>query len=101
MASTENAPMDDSIDDVPLRQRFAVMLDHARLFEGFVDADQFRRMRKHLGWYCKGFPHAAAMRARMFQARSVRDVENTVTDFMGDDFLSSLVSGREPAGMPA
>jgi tRNA-dihydrouridine synthase len=77
------------------------MLDHARQFENFVNADQFRRMRKHLGWYCKGFPHAAAMRARMFQASSVRDVEQTVTDFMGDDFLSSLVSGREPVGMPA
>jgi tRNA-dihydrouridine synthase len=101
MVGEQGAMVIDPVDDIPLRQRFAVMLDHARQFENFVNADQFRRMRKHLGWYCKGFPHAAAMRARMFQASSVRDVEQTVTDFMGDDFLSSLVSGREPVGMPA
>jgi tRNA-dihydrouridine synthase len=94
-------PVSDTVDDVDLRRRFAVMLEHARQFENFVDADQFRRMRKHLGWYCKGFPHAAAMRARMFQARCVRDVEKTVTDFMGEDFMSSLVSGCEPAAMLA
>ena len=91
-------PVTESIDDIGLRERFGVMLDHARLFGGLAGPDQFRRMRKHLGWYCKGFPHAAAMRARMFQAGSVRDVEQTVAAFLGDDFLSSLASSREQVG---
>jgi tRNA-dihydrouridine synthase len=101
VAVPQNEPMSDSVDDIALVERFAVMLDHARQFERFVDADQFRRMRKHLGWYCKGFPHAAAMRARMFQAKRVRDVEEILAEFLGDEFLSRLLSGRQPAGMLA
>ena len=53
-----------------LNQRLTLMLDHARLFELLCGRAFFQRMRKHLGWYCKGFPHAAAMRARMFKASS-------------------------------
>jgi tRNA-dihydrouridine synthase len=94
----QNESETDSMEDIGLRERFGVMLDHARLFGGLAGPDQFRRMRKHLGWYCKGFPHAAAMRARMFQAETVRDVEQTVATFLGNDFLSSLASSREPVG---
>jgi tRNA-dihydrouridine synthase len=94
----QNESATESIDDIGLRERFGVMMDHARLFGGLAGPDQFRRMRKHLGWYCKGFPHAAAMRARMFQAETVRDVEQTVAAFLGDDFLSSLASSRDQVG---
>ena len=102
MEPVEGAEPDmDPVDGIEVRERFAIMLDHARQFERRVDPDQFRRMRKHLGWYCKGFPHAAAMRARMFHACSARDVEQTVVEFFGDDFLSSLSSCPEPVGILA
>jgi tRNA-dihydrouridine synthase len=100
-AAPQNEPLNDSVEDVDLRDRLAVMLDHAKQFGRLADSDQFKRMRKHLGWYCKGFPHAAAMRARMFQAETARDVERTVAEFLGEDFLSSLVSCREPVGILA
>lgn len=32
-------------------------------------------MRKHLGWYIKGLPHATAVRARMNQARTLSEIE--------------------------
>ena len=54
------------------------------LFESLCGQALFQRMRKHLGWYCKGFPRAAAMRARMFQASSLTDVEHTICDFFGE-----------------
>jgi tRNA-dihydrouridine synthase len=38
-------------------------------------------MRKHLGWYCKGFPHAASLRANMFRVSSVADLERVLDDF--------------------
>jgi hypothetical protein len=38
-------------------------------------------MRKHLGWYCKGFPHAASLRADMFRVSSVADLEHVLADF--------------------
>lgn len=67
-----------------INQRLSLMLDHARQFESLCGRALFQRMRKHLGWYCKGFPHAAAMRARMFQASSLTDVEHTICDLFGE-----------------
>ena len=61
--------------------RFEVLLDHARRFEAACGQGQFRRMRKHLGWYCKGFPHAASLRADMFRVSSVADLEQVLADF--------------------
>jgi tRNA-dihydrouridine synthase len=61
--------------------RFEMLLDHARRFEAACGQGQFRRMRKHLGWYCKGFPHAASLRADMFRVSSVTDLEQVVADF--------------------
>jgi tRNA-dihydrouridine synthase len=64
-----------------LAARFEILLAHVREFEGQWGPDQFRRMRKHLGWYCKGFPHAAALRARMFLVSSVAEVEAVLADY--------------------
>jgi tRNA-dihydrouridine synthase len=64
-----------------INYRFEVLLDHARRFEMVCGERQFRRMRKHLGWYCKGFPHAASLRAEMFRVSSVADLEQVLTDF--------------------
>ncbi len=64
-----------------LTDRFEILLEHARLFEAQGGQDQFRRMRKHLGWYCKGFPHAAALRANMFRVSSLADVASILADY--------------------
>ena len=64
-----------------LEARFEILEDHARRFEKLAGQNQFRRMRKHLGWYCKGFPHAAKLRARMFRASSVADVEQALSEY--------------------
>lgn len=64
-----------------LEERFRVMLDHARQYEALLDRQCFPRMRKHLGWYCKGFPGAAAMRAAMVRASSSEDVARMVADY--------------------
>ena len=61
--------------------RFEILIDHARRFESACGQGQFRRMRKHLGWYCKGFPHAASLRANMFRVSSVAGLEQVLADF--------------------
>jgi len=70
-----------------LAARFGILLEHAKHFEAQCGREQFRRMRKHLGWYCKGFPHAAALRARMFRVSSVADVETALAEFQADRIL--------------
>jgi tRNA-dihydrouridine synthase len=84
--------------------RFEMLLDHARRFEAACGQGQFRRMRKHLGWYCKGFPHAASLRADMFRVSSVADLEQVLANFrmhcasLAEDFdqmpLEPLVSAE-------
>lgn len=77
-------------DAISLNQRFAVLLDHARQFQTLCGQGQFHRMRKHLGWYCKAFPHAAALRARMFRVSSVDELETVVADFLAHGIVDSV-----------
>jgi nifR3 family TIM-barrel protein len=60
--------------DVSVGERCRVALEHARYFEGLADGVQFQAMRKHLGWYCRGFPGAADMRARLFTTTTSGEV---------------------------
>mgnify|MGYP002400293689 CR=1 FL=1 len=62
-------------------ERFAVLVDHARQFQALFGQQQFYRMRKHLGWYCKGFPHAASLRAQMVRVSSVVELNQVLHDF--------------------
>lgn len=81
-------------EPVSLDRRFAVLLDHARQFQVLLGPRQFHRMRKHLGWYCKGFSHAAALRARMFQVSSVEELESVVAAYQRQGLVD--VAPTEP-----
>ena len=86
-----------------LDARFEILLAHARQFEAQWGPKQFRRMRKHLGWYCKGFPHAAALRAMMFHVSSVADVDAVLAHYRngrlidGGQNSDSSITERETA----
>ncbi|OQW32954.1 MAG: hypothetical protein A4E19_06285 [Nitrospira sp. SG-bin1] len=86
--------------EVSLDERFAVLVDHAKQFQAMLGQKQFYRMRKHLGWYCKGFPHAAALRARMVRVSSVEELQAILAEFHARPDaamdLSSLQSPDEP-----
>jgi len=69
--------------DVAVRQRCQVALEHARYFEGLNDGVPFQAMRKHLGWYCRGFPGAADMRAQLFTTTSSGDVARVFATLQG------------------
>lgn len=87
---------------IPIEQRFTVLLDHARQFQALCGQGRFHRMRKHLGWYCKAFPHAAALRARMVRVSSVNDLEAVLDEYRAHRVLDS--DGNEPineASLPA
>ncbi|MBH0202137.1 MAG: tRNA-dihydrouridine synthase [Nitrospira sp.] len=66
---------------VSLNERFALLVDHAQQFQALVGDKQFYRMRKHLGWYCKGFPHAASLRAQMVRVSSVEELQALLAEF--------------------
>lgn len=97
-ASVSDAAPAVASESPALEERFRVMLDHARQFEAILDRQCFPRMRKHLGWYCKGFPGAAAMRAAMVRASGSEDVARLVSEYQaGQQARHQTDSTHRPA----
>lgn len=65
-----------------LDEQFQAMITHAQRFETIHGSERFVRMRKHLGWYCSSFPHAAAMRAQMVRTNGSQDVKNILQEYL-------------------
>ena len=63
-------------------EKFQAMLTHAQYFEAIHGSERFVRMRKHLGWYCSNFPHAAALRAQMVRTNSTQDVKHILDAYL-------------------
>ncbi len=65
-------------------ERFAVALRHAKL-QLEIQGDDRRtavEFRKHLGWYTRGLPGAAALRARLHQIDSMAEIERIFEDYL-------------------
>jgi nifR3 family TIM-barrel protein len=78
-AQLHEGVLPSSVQEIPpLHERLRVAVEHARYFEDLGGSSRFSAMRKHLGWYCKGFPGAAETRARMFRTTSSVDVERVL-----------------------
>ena len=68
-------------------QRLAWMLEHTRVYEQiFVERDDlsksFMPMRKHLAWYCKGFPGAVEIRSKLMLTNNASEVERIVKEMI-------------------
>jgi tRNA-dihydrouridine synthase len=81
-------------DEIPhppigLEDRFQMMVEHAELFESVNGVEKFPRMRKHLGWYCSSFPHAASLRAKMVRTNCSQDVASILTAYIASQQTTS------------
>lgn len=82
--ASESLKIGETTDPGPAvlqEERFAILVDHAQQFQALYGQEQFYRMRKHLGWYCKGFPHAASLRAQMVRVSSIDELNELLADF--------------------
>lgn len=61
-----------------LRMRLKTAVEHSRLYEKIFKGRHFLPMRKHLGWYCKGFPNASDFRQKIMQADSAKEAEEII-----------------------
>lgn len=50
--------------------------EHARLYERVFGPAHFIPMRKHLAWYCKGFPGASDVRQRFVRTGNAQEVSS-------------------------
>lgn len=87
---------DLSAESIDLPSRFQMILEHAAYFESRNPERGFPRIRKHLGWYCTGFPHAAAMRASMVRTSCTNDVASVLSDYRSTH-LPDKTSSTVPA----
>lgn len=62
-------------------ERLRVMAEHARYFEN-LNAHPFFNMRKHLGWYCKGFDGAKELRKELMQVENADQVETIMRKYI-------------------
>ncbi len=78
----EQTPSSLSEEIIPCVEHLRVALEHARLFEQTRGLPRFAEMRKHLGWYCKGFPGASRLREQLVRVRNVKEVETLLIPFL-------------------
>jgi tRNA-dihydrouridine synthase len=52
-------------------------IEHAKYFET-LNHLAFQNIRKHLGWYCKGFEGAKELRIKLMELENAKDVEQIV-----------------------
>jgi nifR3 family TIM-barrel protein len=78
-------------EPVPLNQRLTAAMEHARLFQEMYGISRFSGMRKHLGWYCRGFQGASALRAKIVRVQNAEEVETLLAPyFQGADLRSEI-----------
>jgi nifR3 family TIM-barrel protein len=64
--------------NLSIEQRKAWMVEHSKIFEQVFGVGNFMPMRKHLAWYCKGFPGASELRSKLMLTNSASEVEEIV-----------------------
>jgi tRNA-dihydrouridine synthase len=63
-----------------VQQKFKVATEHAKKYSMVFGRGYFSPMKKHLAWYCRGFPGAAAVRQSLMTAESFEEVEGILKD---------------------
>ncbi len=64
-----------SYQELPWGEIKQVMLQHAELSLGSKGERGLLELRKHLGWYAKGFPGASELRSKLVRAATLPDVQ--------------------------
>lgn len=63
------------------QERVDTLIEHTRKFEAAFPDLGFMPMRKHLGWYMKGFPGASDLRVALVRANSADEVATILKQF--------------------
>lgn len=77
-----------SIENIGLTERFAVMIEHAKLFEKELSSKNikgFHVMKKHFKAYVSGFDGAKELRAKLMETESVKEVEDIIEKYFDNN----------------
>ena len=68
--------------NVSLEERFAVMIEHTKLYEELLPHKSFAIMKKHFKAYVNGFDGAHELRAKLMEATNAAEIEQLVAEFL-------------------
>lgn len=68
--------------EITLAEKFRVAIEHTKYFEKNMNKEKFFPMRKHLAWYCKGFPNASEIRQKLMFTTNAKEVEEILKPFI-------------------
>lgn len=72
-----------TLDSVSLAERFAIMIEHTKLYEELLgDVKNFAVMKKHYKAYVNGFDGAKELRIALMESNNANEVENIVKKFL-------------------
>lgn len=69
-------------EPLQINTRISALLEHAKLLWETKDPRQFIQIRKHCGWYMKGFNGAAELRAKLVRVSSYPELENILNKYV-------------------
>ncbi len=76
------------VKNLSLRERFAVMLEHAKLFEKELKGiKHFYVMKKHFKAYVSGFDGAKELRAKLMETDNTQNVEKIIAKYLEENGL--------------
>jgi tRNA-dihydrouridine synthase len=65
-----------------VKEGLEAAIDHAKYFET-LNHLAFQNIRKHLGWYVKGFEGAKELRIKLMQTEKALEVEDLIRPLLG------------------
>lgn len=79
-----------SIDQIPLEERFRVMIEHSRLYEEiFAGKKNFAVMQKHVRAYITGFNGAKEIRKSLEGIQNTDDLERIIESYFNGTLIPS------------
>ncbi|MFT5179740.1 MAG: nifR3 family TIM-barrel protein [Candidatus Paceibacteria bacterium] len=69
-------------EDVSIKERLEVMLEHTKLFEEKLPHKSFAVMKKHYKAYVDGFDGAKELRVRLMESQNSGEVQDIVKEFI-------------------
>ncbi len=80
-----NAYLQTGVEPEPpsMQEKIELARTHARLMvEEYGEYRGCLMMRRHLGWYVSGFPHASRLRPLLFQVGSLADMDRIFSEYL-------------------
>ncbi len=67
---------------ISVEKKISALFEHARLLWERKDPRQFIQIRKHCGWYMKGFDGAAELRAKLVRVNTLEELEQILKHYV-------------------